>query len=81
MHRVGKQRERANHIDIREHFPHEVIQNGEMLLIKVPTSAQLAEILTKGLHLPQCTVCVEGILGRRRTCTLKGTSVLPREGR
>ncbi len=43
-------RERAKHIDIRKHFAHEVIQNGE---IKVPTSAQLVDILTKGLHLPQ----------------------------
>ncbi len=60
-------RERAKHIDIRKHFAHEVIQNGEMLLIKVPTSAQLADILTKGLHLPQSTMCVEGILRCRRT--------------
>ena len=27
-------RERAKHIDIRKHFAHEVIQNGEMRLIK-----------------------------------------------
>ncbi len=60
-------RERAKHIDIRKHFAHEVIQNGEMRLIKVPTSAQLADILTKGLHLPQSTMCVERILGLRRT--------------
>jgi hypothetical protein len=50
-------RERAKHIDIRKHFAHGVIQNGEMLFIKVPTSAQLADILTKGLHLPQSTMC------------------------
>ncbi len=71
MHRVGKQRHRwtrrAKHIDIRKHFAHGVIQNGDMLLIKVPTSAQLADILTNGLHNPQSTMCVEGILGRRRT--------------
>ena len=30
-------RERAKHIDIRKHFAHEVIQNGEMRLIKVAT--------------------------------------------
>ncbi len=41
---------------------------------------QKTDILTKGLHLPQSTMCVEGtlILGRRRTGTLKGTSVLKR---
>jgi hypothetical protein len=72
-------RERAKPIDIRKHFAHEVIQNGEMRLIKVPTSAQLADILTKGLRLPQSTMCVDGILGCRRTSTLKGTSVLKRE--
>jgi hypothetical protein len=32
-------RERAKHIDIRKHFAHKVIQNGELRLIKVPTSA------------------------------------------
>ena len=59
-------RERAKHIDIRKHFAHEIIQNGAMQLIKVPTSAQLADILTKGLHLPQVQMCVEGILGRKK---------------
>ena len=57
-------RERAKHIDIRKHFAHEVIQNGEMRLIKVATKHQLADILTKGLHLPQVTACVDGLLGR-----------------
>ena len=60
-------RERAKHIDIRKHFAHEVIQNGAMQLVKVQTSAQLADILTKGLHLPQSTMCVEGMLGVKRT--------------
>ena len=34
-------RERAKHIDIRKHFAHEVIQNGQVWLVKVatPTSA------------------------------------------
>ena len=60
-------RKRAKHIDIRKHFEHEVIQNGAMRLVKVPTSAQLADILTKGLHLPQSTMYVEGMLGVKRT--------------
>ncbi len=46
-------RERVKHIDIRKHFAHEVIRNGEMKLIKVSTTSQRADILTKGLHLPQ----------------------------
>jgi hypothetical protein len=45
--------ERAKHIDIRKHFAHEVIQNGEMLLVRVPTVSQLADIFTKGLHYQQ----------------------------
>jgi hypothetical protein len=58
-------RERAKHIDIRKHFAHEVIQNGEMRLVRVPTSSQLADILTKGLHHPQWKACVEGILSKK----------------
>ncbi len=56
-------RERAKHIDIRKHFAHEVIRNGEMKLIKVSTTSQLDDILTKGLHLPQFLACVNGVLG------------------
>ncbi len=56
-------RERAKHIDILKHFAHEVIRNGEMKLIKVSTTSQLADILTKGLLLPQFLTCVNGVLG------------------
>ncbi len=35
-------RERTTHIDIRKHFAHEVIQNGELRVVRVPTSSQLA---------------------------------------
>jgi hypothetical protein len=58
-------RERAKHIDIRKHFAHEVIQNGAMLLVKVPTAHQMADILTKGLHLPQVLACANGLLERK----------------
>ena len=58
-------RERAKHIDIRKHFAHEVMQNGEMRLVKVSMKDQLADILTKGLHLPQVPSCVDGPLGRK----------------
>ncbi len=47
-----------------KHFAHEVIRNGEMQLIKVSTTSQLADILTKGLHdMPQFLACANGILG------------------
>ncbi len=70
-------RERAKHIDIRKRFDHEVIQNGEMRLVRVPTSSQLADILTKGLHYPLWQVCVEGILSKKVRST-QGTPVLKR---
>ena len=57
-------RERAKHIDIRKHFAHEVIQNGKMRLVRVPTASQLADVFTKALHYPQWKACVEGILGK-----------------
>ncbi len=41
--------EQAKHIDNRKQFAQEVIQNGAMLLVKVPTAQQMADILTKGL--------------------------------
>ena len=47
QHAIGG-RERAKHIDIRKHFAHDVIQNGEMRLIKVATKYQLADILPRG---------------------------------
>jgi hypothetical protein len=62
-------RERAKHIDIRKHFAHEVIQNGHMKLIRVSTTSQLADILTKPLHFPQYLACVAGILGQKVTTT------------
>ena len=62
-------RERAKHIDIRKHFAHEVIQNGHMRLIQVPTASQLADILTKSLHFPQWQACVAGILCKKVATT------------
>jgi hypothetical protein len=58
-------RERAKHIDIRKHFAHEVIQNGHMKLIRIATSQQLADILTKPLPFPLWQACVAGILGKK----------------
>ncbi len=61
---------RANHIDIQMHFAHKLIQNGDMLLVRVPTASQLADIFTKDLRYQQSgQACVKGILGE----TLKPT--------
>ncbi len=58
-------RERAKHINIRKHFAHAVIPNGKMKLVRVSTTSQLADILTKPLHSPQNLACVAGILGSK----------------
>jgi hypothetical protein len=62
-------RERAKHIDIRKHFAHEVIQNGHIKLVRVSTTSQLADIVTKPLHYPQYLACVAGILGSKVVTT------------
>ncbi len=72
-------RERTKHIGIRKNFAHEVIQNGEMrfVLPVVPTSSQLADILTKGLHYSQWQACVKGILSKKVNST-QGNLVIKR---
>jgi hypothetical protein len=59
----GRERANLKHIDIRKHFSHEVNRTREMKLIKVSTTSQLADILTKGLHMPQFLACINSILG------------------
>jgi hypothetical protein len=60
------------------YFAHEVIQNGEMRLVKVPTEQQLADIQTKGMHLQQVLACIDGLLGRKSTTSTEETSALKR---
>ncbi len=50
---------------------HEAIQNGHMKRIRVATSQQLADVLTKPLHFPQWhwQACVAGILGKKIVTT------------
>jgi hypothetical protein len=47
---------------------------------KVPTSAQLAEVLTKGLHLPQSTMWVGGDPGTQEDLNSQG-DLCPQEGK
>ena len=56
--------ERAKHINIRKHFANETIKNGQITLKKIATTAQLADIMTKGVSQPQWTMCIEGLLGQ-----------------
>jgi len=55
-------RERAKHIDLRKHFAHAAVQNGEIVLYKVASCDQLADILTKALSQPLMERCISGIL-------------------
>jgi hypothetical protein len=59
--------ERAKHINILKHFAHEVIQNGQILLVKILTSAQMADILTKALKFPHVLAYVNGLLHQLST--------------
>ena len=51
-----------------------------MLLVRVPTSSQLADILTKGLHYPQWQACVEGILSKKVKKKIHLRDPCPQEG-
>jgi hypothetical protein len=55
-------RERAKHIDTRQHFAHEAVQNGHMSLYKIATEFQLADIFTKALQLHQFDSCLHRLL-------------------
>lgn len=55
-------RERAKHVDIRKHFAHEAIQNKEIRLIKIDSSAQLANRSLPGHFLTRCSTCIQGIV-------------------
>ncbi len=70
-------RERAKHIDIRKHFAHEVIQNGKMLLVRVPTASQLADVFTKALP---TTRSGTGLRGGRHPRQIDHRFSLSREG-
>ena len=45
--------ERTKNIDIRKHFTHGAIKNGHMILWKIVTTSQLADIM-----------CIQGLLGK-----------------
>jgi hypothetical protein len=65
---------------IRKHFDHEVIQNGYMCLVKVQTSAQQADILTRNYtsRLGSSVSCVWRAFSAAERRKLKRNSVLKR---
>ncbi len=52
-----------------------MIQNQEMRLIKVDTSAQLADIFTKPLAYPQFQACLQGILRNKEAIVIHDAGV------
>jgi hypothetical protein len=69
-HIIGRREpERAKHIDIRnldrKHFAHDVMQNREIGLIKVDSSKQMANMVTKPLPYPRCKARIQVIVGAR----------------
>ena len=50
-------------MDIREHSAHEAVHNGHMRSYQIPTEFQLADILTKALHLGPFKRCLYSLLG------------------
>ena len=70
-------RERAKHIDIRNHFVHEVAQLCQHRLKRVSTRDQLADVFTKSLQPKQPAACTSRLLSRPWPDS-QGTSVLTR---
>jgi hypothetical protein len=60
-------RERAKHIDIRKHFAHDVIQSGQLRLIRVSTEEQLADMFTTSLQPRLHAACLSGLLRKSWT--------------
>ena len=60
-------------IDIRKHLAHEAIKNGHLILRKVPTTLQLADIMTKDVKQPRWGD-VHGWAARQAAHTLRRDS-------
>ena len=52
----------AKPIDLRKHFAHQAVQDGEIHPYKVASADQLADLLTKSLSEPLLLRCVYGLL-------------------
>ena len=51
----GVKSERTKHIDIKYAYIHDEVDNGRVQLQWIPTTEQLADMLTKALHAPLLT--------------------------
>ena len=60
--------ERTKHIDIKYHFIHDEVSSGRVQLQWIPTTEQLADILTKPLARVQHTQLRDAILVQTKSC-------------
>jgi hypothetical protein len=58
----GVKSERTKHIDIKYHFVTDEVARGNVQLQWIPTTEQLADVLTKALGAPQHTALVEQLM-------------------
>ena len=58
-------RERAKHIDIRQHFAHEAAKLGHLRLKRVSTTDQLAYVFTNSLQPAQFATIIARILRQK----------------
>lgn len=56
--------QRSKHIDIRYHFLREAVSNGQVLLTFIPTSEQIADLLTKALPKARTQMLRDQVVGR-----------------
>jgi hypothetical protein len=54
---------RTKHIDIRFHYIRERVENGDVVLVHVPTERQLADLLTKPLPRVRTAMLRDYVLG------------------
>ena len=55
-------RKHAEHIDLRKHFAHQVVQDDKINLYKVASADQLVDLITKSPLEPLLLRCVYGLL-------------------
>ena len=67
--------DRSKHIDIRVYWLRDLVVEGAIVMLHIPTDEQLADFLTKHLRAPQHTKATGLVLGGRPLGRNKGESV------
>ena len=67
--------QKTKHIAVRYHFVRQQVSEGTIKIVKVPTTDQLADVLTKALSTTQHRILVSRILGNFLSTGENNTSV------